>query len=340
VIRARAKALYEALAADIKARCTTAFGIKDPVDVKIQQGLKEGLACVVRSELEGVESLFQLILAAFRDLGLTLPVRLLDHYLGASGSSIEVSRDEALQFGLIRNAVEVNIERFKERNFISPNPNNPAFSAVEDITRNPAARAAGFQDHWKRDIDRNSVSGVIKIGVRGISDPEGTITVLLGPGSSSLTSSGDFLMRRQGDRVLVTGTITHLWTDPGFDFNPGRILHEEAQILQRHGKARPFTWTAEWRAANREHLRFRGSAPLDQLRDAAQRLIEEGFRLAIKEGRQKTEVRIERSEGGPEGAKEQQPVKKNPFFWFRCLTAKDRPDHEPQQQGRAAYPGA
>jgi hypothetical protein len=239
VIRARAKALYEALAADIKARCTTAFGIKDPVDVKIQQGLKEGLACVVRSELEGVESLFQLILAAFRDLGLTLPVRLLDHYLGASGSSIEVSRDEALQFGLIRNAVEVNIERFKERNFISPNPNNPAFSAVEDITRNPAARAAGFQDHWKRDIDRNSVSGVIKIGVRGISDPEGTITVLLGPGSSSLTSSGDFLMRRQGDRVLVTGTITHLWTDPGFDFNPGRILHEEAQILQRHGVAQP-----------------------------------------------------------------------------------------------------
>ena len=245
--RARAKALYVAVEADLMARCTTAFGIKDLVDVKIQQGLKDDLACVVRMSWKGLRHSSNSILAAFRDFGLALPVRLLEHYLGASGSSIQVSRDEALQFGLIRNAVEVNIERFKERNFIAPNPNNPAFSAIEDITKNPAARVSGFQDHWKRDIDRNSVVGAIKIAVRGFSDLGGTIEVLLGPGSSSLTSSGDFLLRRQGDQVLVTGTIMHLFTDPGFNFNPGRILHEEAQILQRHGKARPFTWTAEWR---------------------------------------------------------------------------------------------
>ena len=245
--RDRAKALHDAVAAGLKARCAEGFALKESVDGKIQQGLKNELACVVRTDLEGVEALFRFILTSFRDFGLTLPVRLLEHYLGASGSSIKVSREEALEFGLIRNAVQENNERFKERNFISPSPHNPAFSAVEDITRNPAARAAGFQDHWKRDFDRTTVSGAIKLAVRGISDPEGTITVLLGPGSSSLTSSGDFLSRRQGDRVLVTGTITHLWTDPAFNFDQGRILHEEAQILQRHGKARPFTWTAEWR---------------------------------------------------------------------------------------------
>lgn len=64
-----------------------------------------------------------------------------------------------------------------------------------------------------------------------------------------MTSSGDFLLRRQGDQVLVTGTITHLWTDPGFNFNPGQEFHPEAQILERHGKARPFQWKAEWRDA-------------------------------------------------------------------------------------------
>ncbi len=55
--RARTKVLYEAVAADLKARCVEAFAIKDPVDVKIQNGLKDDLACVVRTDLEGVEAL-------------------------------------------------------------------------------------------------------------------------------------------------------------------------------------------------------------------------------------------------------------------------------------------
>jgi hypothetical protein len=68
-----------------------------------------------------------------------------------------------------------------------------------------------------------------------------------GAGASSVTSTGDFLLRRQGVQVLVTGTITHRWTDPGFSFNPGQEFHKESQILERHGKARPFQWKAEWR---------------------------------------------------------------------------------------------
>ena len=44
-----------------------------------------------------------------------------------------------------------------------------------------------------------------------------------------------------------TGTITHLWTDPGFDFNPGQEFYPESRVLERHGKARPFQWKGEWR---------------------------------------------------------------------------------------------
>ncbi len=62
-----------------------------------------------------------------------------------------------------------------------------------------------------------------------------------------MTSTGDFLLRRQGDQVLVTGTITHLWTDPAYNFNPGQYFHPESKILERHGKGRPFPWQAEWR---------------------------------------------------------------------------------------------
>ena len=67
-----------------------------------------------------------------------------------------------------------------------------------------------------------------------------------GTGASSVTSTGDFLLRRQGDQVLVTGKITHLWSDPGYDFNKGARFYEESQVLERHKKAKPFQWKAEW----------------------------------------------------------------------------------------------
>jgi hypothetical protein len=244
-----AKALYQAVAADLKARCAEAFAIKDPVDVKIQQGLKDDLACVARTELEGVEAFAQSLLAFFRKEGLRLAVRFWEHYLGASGSVIELRREEALEFDLVRNAVQENIERFKERNFIAPEASTPGFLAVEDIAKNPKTRVAQFQDHWKVDINLSSVSGIVRFAKAGTTDPADTASAFFGTGASSVTSSGDFLLQRQGDQVLVTGTITHLWTDPGFDFNPGQEFFPESRVLQRHGKARPFQWKAEWRDA-------------------------------------------------------------------------------------------
>ena len=247
--RARAKALYEAVAADLKARCAEAFAIKDPVDVKIQNGPKSDLACVVRTDLEGVEALAQFFLADFRKKGFSLAVRFLENYLKADGGFIKLSRDEALEFDLIRNAVQENIERFKQRNFIAPESSTPGLSVVEDIAKNPKTRVEQFQDHWKVDFNF-TVAGVARFIKAGFTDEiRDTGSIIFGPGRSSLTSTGDFLLQRQGDQVLVTGTITHLWTDPGFNFNPGQEFHPESQILERHGKGRPFQWKAEWRDA-------------------------------------------------------------------------------------------
>ncbi len=65
-------------------------------------------------------------------------------------------------------------------------------------------------------------------------------------GASSFTSTGEFVLQRKGTRILVTGAITHVWTDDGYDFNTGAPFHEESQVLERHGKAEPFQWKAEW----------------------------------------------------------------------------------------------
>ena len=82
-----------------------------------------------------------------------------------------------------------------------------------------------------------------------ISGDTESASVALGPGASSVTSTGDFLLRRQRNQVLVTGMITHLWTDPGYNFDRGKSFDREARVLERQGKARPFQWKAEWRDA-------------------------------------------------------------------------------------------
>ncbi len=92
-----------------------------------------------------------------------------------------------------------------------------------------------------------SIAGVERFAKASETDRTDTASAFLATGESSVTSSGDFLLRRQGDQVLVTGTITHLWTDPAYNFNPGQIFHQESQILEKNGKARPFPWKAEWR---------------------------------------------------------------------------------------------
>ncbi len=138
--RARAKALYEAVAADLKACCVEAFAIKDPADVKIQNGLKDDLACVVRTDLEGVEASAQFFLAEFRKKGFSLAVRFLENYLKANADPIELGREEVLDFVEIQDAVQKNIQRFKENTLIAPGPNNPASSVVGKITMDPKAK--------------------------------------------------------------------------------------------------------------------------------------------------------------------------------------------------------
>ncbi len=242
---ARVKALYRAVAADLKARCIEAFAIKDPVDVKIQQGLKDDIACVVRTDLEGVEALAQVFLADFRKKGFSLAVRFLENYLKADGDSIELSREATLEFEEIRDAVQKNIDRFKEETFIAPGPKNPASSVVEEITKDPKATVRNFQDHWVVGFDFNLAQlGISFFFGDHAGRPSGSVA--FGPGGSSLTSTGDFLLQREGTRILVTGAITHVWTDDGYNFNPGKPFHEEAQILERHKKAKPFQWKAEW----------------------------------------------------------------------------------------------
>ncbi len=244
--RAKAKALYEIVEADLKARCIQAFGITDPVDVKIQNGLKNDLACVVRTDLEGVEALAQFLLAEFRNAGLKLAVRFVENYLAAKATPIEIGLEQSPEFDLGRIGAADNVERFKQQNLISPNPSNPAFSAIDDISKKPDVPITKFQDHWKADINFGAAGAERYIEALA-SGRKATVSAFLATGRSSVTSTGDFLLQREGDRILVTGAIAHEWSDvDGYNFNVGKLFYEESQVLERHHKAKPFQWTIKW----------------------------------------------------------------------------------------------
>jgi len=243
--RTKAKALYEAVAAYLKARCIAAFGITDPVDVKIQNGLKHDLACVVRTDLEGVEALAQFILAYYRKHSYTLAAQFLERYLEANGNEIKVSREDALAFEDVQEAVAGNIERFWQNNLIAPKTNAQGLKELEAISKNPNDSVQSFNDEWDWTISSRAGDNIFMSLIGRDVDPQSG-SIGFGPGGSNLKSTGVFELQRNGNRIAVKVTVTHVWSDDGFKFDPGDPFRDEAQVLERHGKAKPFPWKAEW----------------------------------------------------------------------------------------------
>lgn len=74
-------------------------------------------------------------------------------------------------------------------------------------------------------------------------------------GASTLKTSGQFTLTRQGDEVAIEGTMTHDWFDP-YDWHEnlgfyvpgfGDVSDADALLLQQHRGARPFTMRSRWK---------------------------------------------------------------------------------------------
>ena len=243
--RVRAKALYEAVGADLKARGIAAFGITDAVDMKIQNGLKDDLAYVVRTDLEGVEALAQFILADWRKKGFTLAVRFFENYLKANAQFVPVSRDEALSFPEVQAAAGVNVGRFWEINVIAPETDAQGLQEVDAISKNPKENVKMYEDSWISGISSRAEKNFAKMKLGLDVDPQSG-SIGFGPGGSNLASRGEILLQRNDDWIAVTITVTHVWSDDGYNLDKGTVFYEESQILERHGKAKQFKWKAEW----------------------------------------------------------------------------------------------
>ncbi len=70
--------------------------------------------------------------------------------------------------------------------------------------------------------------------------------------------SGNALAAIRANRV--TGRISHVWTDESYDFNAGGLFADDARILERAGKSKPFQWWASWDEAVEGELEIVGDA--------------------------------------------------------------------------------
>jgi hypothetical protein len=169
----------------------------------------------------------------------------LERYLEANGKEIELSQDEAVSFVDVRNARMVNISRFWQNNLIAPKTENQGLKELEDISKIPDQDAQTFTDNWVRSIPtrawQNAFWQMIGVDV----DPQSG-SISFGPGGSNLKSIGVFELQRNGNRIAVTIAVTHVWSDKGFEFEPDDPFRDEALVLERHKKAKPFPWNAEW----------------------------------------------------------------------------------------------
>ncbi len=244
-LHARAKVLYEAVAADLKARCAQAFGITDPVDVKIQDGLKDNLACVVHTDLEGVEALAQFFLVDWRKKGFALAVRFMENYLKADAGFVRVSKDEALSFPEVQAAVAANVERFWEINVIAPETDAQGLQEVDAISKDPKEKVKKYEDNWVSGIRSRAEMNFAKMKLDLDVDPQSG-SIGFGPGGSNVASRGEILLQRTDDWIAVTISVTHVWSDDGYNFDKDTPFYDESRILERHGKAKPFKWAADW----------------------------------------------------------------------------------------------
>ena len=246
--------LFRAFAFEIKQRAAKDFPVTAAADQAADAALKNQFAAVVRPRV--VTSLLraQAFLDEWRKKGLDLAVRLLEHYLSATGTDITISREVALTFELIQNAVALNTERFRERIFLSPESGKPHLKNLVAAVNSQPGATIRVDDEWKYDFDFSSVRGNVRLGLGAAEEMADKLSFniararsfRLGAGSSHVTSTGDFVLTREIDHVRVSGRITHVWTDEGHNFDPGGFFAEDAAILEAAGLAKPFKWSANW----------------------------------------------------------------------------------------------
>ncbi len=201
---------------------------------------------VGRAEAERIQIMkdsMQKNLDRFDRNGLTDAAANLRHYLSGSGTPKIYSRDQALAFPQIREAVTENTGRFEATTFLGESgkdklkPGEPTHNKLpRDLKTMKDGQSITFWDNW--DIDRKNVPVILDTIGRDRN-------FALAFGETKVKANGEFKATRHGDRIEITGIVTHDWDDK-YDFHNIQPGAAEARVLEPAGEAAPFKMGAKW----------------------------------------------------------------------------------------------
>jgi hypothetical protein len=171
----------------------------------------------------------------WREQGMTDAARHLEHFLDGSGEPITYNRDQARSFSPVRDAEETAQGLIRER-----------------ITE----RARGLRDGQSKEITETVTGEHGSLGhgldlLRGLFGDTDRFNDNLATGRTTVRSTFNGTISRNGDEISVGGTVDHDWSD-GYNFHPSRFGLPQpgaagGRSLEQYRGARTYTFGGKWR---------------------------------------------------------------------------------------------
>ena len=173
----------------------------------------------------------------WRRLGYENAADNLERFLKGGGGTKTITREEARRFPVIREAEAKARHRFENSSFLGRSENTKLNDALKRLIAGETDTEKGIIEHWDRVFGELDVQREYWFGDRDFA---------LANGEMSIKSGFDGNAVRDGDKIRVTGTVTHSWDDP-YDFSrwqPGGI---DALAMQKGRRASEFKIHGEWK---------------------------------------------------------------------------------------------
>lgn len=205
-----------------------------------------------KSEIDRIEEKFWKIAHHGRKEGNILAADMLERFLFADGGKETVQPDRLRAFPAVRDAEEVNRKRFERDRSDRDSLAFKKISRLKDGQSATVEKRTGEGMKGDPYFDRQIELGM---SARFLSPKDTDLAAA--SGSSTLTSVGKFRATRKGNKIFVTGTVTHTWKDRydwddagvGWTYIPGFgvIRDREGRKLEAAGRAKSFDMESKWR---------------------------------------------------------------------------------------------
>lgn len=178
----------------------------------------------LEKRLDRIEQQYRDMIAEAREDGYDVAADNLERFLKGTGGTKFMDVSWLRSFDPVVSAEETNQERFED------DLTDLAYEMNSGETRR-------HYDYWDASLTGSRLT-----------------ELYYASGTSTVTSTGNFVLEKQGDETTITGSVEHRWWDP-YDWHPGlaayvpgfgTISDADAALLQAHRGADSFDMVARW----------------------------------------------------------------------------------------------